>query len=114
MIKKRKDHAAVGFRDSIFVIGGQNFDDGVLNSTEVFDINTKQFTLLKQNRTMPRYGFAAAISGYKLYCFGGFNPDIWNRKTIESFNIYTETWQEEKIMISMFMTQQQYINEFYC
>ena len=62
----------------------------------MFDINTKQFTLLKENMTTPRYGLAAAISGYKLYCFGGRDREIRKTKAVESFNIYTEIWQEEE------------------
>ena len=96
MIKKRASPAAVGFRDRIFVIGGFNEDDGVLNTTEVFDINTKQFTLLKQNMTTPRFSLVAAISGCKLYCFAGFDGMSNYTASVESFNIYTETWKKEE------------------
>ena len=96
MIKKRRHHAAVSFRDRIFVIGGCNRYDGVFNTTEVFDINTKQFTFLKQNMPTPRFSFAAAISGYKLYCFAGIDDHYGYTKVVESFNIYTETWKREE------------------
>ena len=36
MIQKRSFYSAVGFRDNIFAVGGFNWDDRVLNSTEVF------------------------------------------------------------------------------
>ena len=44
----------------------------------------------------PRFDFAAAISGYKLYCFAGSDDSYWDTKTVESFNIYTETWKREE------------------
>ena len=46
--------------------------------------------------TTPRYGFAAAISGYKLYCFAGVDGDHDRNYSVESYNIYTETWQKEE------------------
>ena len=67
-----------------------------LNSAEVFDVNTKQFTLLKQNMTTPGCRFAAAISGYKLYCFAGIDGNYDYTTSVESYNIYTETWKAEE------------------
>ena len=41
------------------------------------------------------YGFAAAISSYKLYCFAGLDDEDNVLSTVTSFNLYTEEWKEE-------------------
>ena len=47
--------------------------------------------------TTPRFRFAAAISGYKLFCFSGYYNRVWDStNAVESFNIYTEEWKEEE------------------
>ena len=95
MNEKRKFYGAVGFRDNIFVVGGVNEKNENLSSAEVFDINTKQFTYIRPMNT-PRWGFAAAISGYKLYCCYGMEDLYSENLTVTSFNLYTEEWKVEE------------------
>lgn len=39
----RKYHAAVNYKDSIFIIGGEGFKNKVLNDTMIFDIVHSRF-----------------------------------------------------------------------
>ena len=101
MKENRQYYGAVGFRDNIFVVGGLNYDKEVLSSSEVFDTNTKQFTYIRP-MIKPLYAFAAAISGYKLYCFSGLDDDDNELKIVTSFNLYTEDWKKEDGMIESY------------
>ena len=96
----KRDYGSVSFRDNIFVVGGFNDETGVLSSCEVFNINTKQFTYIRP-MNKPRWGFAAAISGYKMYCSDGIDADEDGLYTVTSFNLYTEEWKEESRMDEM-------------
>ena len=61
MAAKRYGHSTVTFRENIYVLGGFNFDDLCLPTTEVIDIKTEQFTSIEPTR-VPRYSFSAAIT----------------------------------------------------
>ena len=97
MLEKREGHSAVAFRNNIYIIGGYNLDhkEG-LRTAEVLDTKTTQFTALKP-MTMLRYCFAAAISEHKLYCFGSQGPNEEWIMSMESFNLYSEEWENEEI-----------------
>ena len=90
MIEKRCSHSAVVHLNKIYLIGGKN-ETSILNSAEVFDIDTQQFSLMK-SMEVPRCSFAATIIGEKIYCFDG---DRF-RSYVEWFNLITEEWKTEK------------------
>ena len=89
MLQKRFEHCAVALRDNIYVIGGRNWR-GLLNTAEIFDTKTEQFTSI-QSMQVPRYRFGAAIIDHKLYCFSGDN-----RSTVEFVDLYTKEWETKE------------------
>ena len=93
MIERRCSHSVVAHLNNIYLIGGNN-GTLTLNSAEVFNIVTQQFSLMK-SMEVPRFWFAAAISGEKIYCFGGSN-DKGCLNLVQSFNLITEEWKKEK------------------
>ena len=102
MIEKRAAHAAVEFRGNIYTFGGFDQNNKFLNTAEVFNTETKQFSSILQMRT-PRARFAAALSGCKVFCFGGYTSIKRNARrvavklhTVESFNICTGKWKDEE------------------
>ena len=89
MIEKRYGHSAVALHEKIYIIGGGNFNDHLLNTAEVFDTTTVQFSS-KQSMQIPRYRFGAAIIEHQLYCFGGDD-----RNSVEFFDLYTREWKKK-------------------
>ena len=93
MIERRCSHSAVAHLNKIYLIGGRN-ETSKLNSAEVFDTVTQQFSSMK-SMEVPRSWFAATISSEKIYCFGGKNYRGY-LDSVESFNLITEEWKKEK------------------
>ena len=90
MFSERFDHSAVAFRNNVYLLGGKNGQTS-LNSIEVFDTVAEQITCIRPLK-FPRSYFGAAISGEKIYCFGGFTNGYLD--SVESFNMIT--WERKK------------------
>ena len=75
------------------MLGGTN-ETSTVNSAEVFDMVTQQFSLMK-SMEVPRHSFAATISSEKIYCFGGKNDGDF-LDSVESFILITEEWRTGK------------------
>ena len=63
MVERKCSHSAVAFGSKIHLICGKN-ETSSLNSAEVFDVVTQQFSLMK-SMEVPRRSFTATISGEK-------------------------------------------------
>ena len=93
MLVARYDHEAVSFNKQIFVCGGRNAKAETLNSCEVFDVETNQFTMLSpMNKPRCNFGITINSCNYyqcKIYCFGGYNGG-----TAEVYDNISNTWSE--------------------
>ena len=88
MINERSGHKSIAVKNKLFVIGG-SFD----NNYEVFDSNTKTFTLLKESMQDTGLTPSGVITiGSKIFMFHNegemivydFENDEWSEKTCEA------------------------------
>lgn len=71
MHQQRSDASAAALHDKIYIVGGFNGLE-VLNSVEVFDVETNQWSNLN-SMISPRSGVSLVAFRDSLYAFGGFS-----------------------------------------
>lgn len=98
---RRVFHTAVCAFGSIFVFGGQDEDQTILDSVEIYDIDKRTWRVGPSLRR-PLMGAAAVVSGGSIYVSGGITtPTVLRGPTCDRFNVinrvhaldvYTNTW----------------------
>ena len=89
MNTKRKRFACATLHGKIYVFGGAN--PKRLNDGEVFDPDTKQWTVLP-NMKHARVGCSCVAIGDNIYVTGGLTENGKNSMTGEVFDTTTNTW----------------------
>ncbi|XP_077295655.1 kelch-like protein 12 [Arctopsyche grandis] len=90
MHQKRRYFAATVIDDQIFVIGGRNDKNEVINSVERYDLVTNTWTKMADMLT-PRYSHEIAVIGGEIYAIGGSNGEVIF-KTMEIYNTQQNEW----------------------
>ncbi|XP_054160938.1 uncharacterized protein LOC128958993 [Oppia nitens] len=89
MISERSGFELISIGDRfMYAIGGYNGKD-LMNSMEMFDINTKQWTP-KANMQSSRYSFGSALFMGKIYVCGGLGTSDEN--SCETYDPQTNQW----------------------
>jgi len=71
MHRQRSDASAAALHDKIYIVGGFNGQE-VLDSAEVFDVETSQWTNI-DSMISPRSGVSLVAFRDSLYALGGFS-----------------------------------------
>lgn len=71
MHRQRSDASAASLGEKIYIVGGFNGHE-VLNSAEVFDVKTNQWSYINSMNN-PRSGVSLVAFRGSLYALGGFN-----------------------------------------
>ena len=82
---------------SVLVAGGSNYDSGYLSESEIYDVNTGEWSTtgkLKINRK----GVKLVVLGNKILALGGFYGSSCT-STVDSFNLTTRTWESTEEML---------------
>ena len=99
MTNVRSDGTAVIHGNKIYVIGGFTGQQ-ILNSVEVFDIETQEWTLGPSMNT-PRSGVKAVVYRQKIFALGGFDGDQ-RLRTVECLDMTKPrpVWSQAADMIT--------------
>merc|ERR1712217_729959 len=89
--------AAASIGRHLYVIGGRDADDEVLNAVERLDNDLQHWITLPPLRT-PRASFAAAAMGGSLYVVGGYDTTLQDLRSLERFDPSTNAWQQLRPM----------------
>ena len=84
--------ATVKWRDNVVVIGGADKHGNALNTVIMYNVKTQQSHMLPPMRCK-RYACAAVVVGNNIVVLGGFG-DQGQLRSVESFNLKRNTWQE--------------------
>ncbi|XP_060857046.1 kelch-like protein 2 [Metopolophium dirhodum] len=92
MIVKREYPVVGVINDYLYVVGGFNTDDGDLNSAELFDYNTQEWSMIS---SLPfiRCSFGAGVLNNLLYVVGGYDQSLRDLDTVECYHPSFDTWK---------------------
>ena len=90
--------ATVIWGNNVFVIGGTNEDQKVLNSVIMYDITTETCKMLPPMKYC-RSGCTAVITGDVIVVMGGFDERENYLDSVESFSLDRQVWEELPHMI---------------
>jgi N-acetylneuraminic acid mutarotase len=99
MPTERGDHGIAEVNGKIFVIGGRNDNENLVNN-EVYDIFTDTWSV-KADMPTARSSFSIAVYQNKIYCIGGITGDIDNPELTSLSEVYdpiTDTWDVKEAM----------------
>ncbi|XP_077294155.1 uncharacterized protein LOC143916780 [Arctopsyche grandis] len=83
----------------IFIIGGINEENQVLDTIERWDINNKTSKILEKKMTLKRHSHAAVVNDDRIFVIGGYDGENV-LKNVESYSIEKDTWQDVDSMKS--------------
>ena len=90
MNEARSLHKVIAYKNKLFVFGG--YDDGYLNSVEMFSPETNKFVMLAPMK-IARSDFACCRVGNLVYVIGGWIDDV-DVKSVEIYNLDSNTWAD--------------------
>ena len=97
LLVNRKGHSAIAYNDSLFVIGGQNKNEGPLSSVEVYSHVTKQFSFVSAMK-IPRSLFGCCLLDSNIYATGGMSSIKDSRRSftdeVEIYDIKSDVWMK--------------------
>ena len=82
-------------KDIVYVIGGYNSTQGVLNTFETFSIRSRKWQLCEDSQVInvPRINASACRCGPKhIYLFGGLSEEDEFLDSVERYNIQLGIW----------------------
>ena len=94
MVQSRSGHKVIVYDNKMFVFGGFGVND-VLNSVEMYSPETEKFVVMAPMR-LARHGFGCCRVGNLVYVIGGFTSLFLGLKSVEIYNLDTDTWTEGK------------------
>ncbi len=88
----REQLAVIGIDKRLYALGGRNGSlEKNTGAFEVYGVNGPHWETLPEMPT-PRSGFAAALSGGKIWAFGGESKD-GTIAPVETFDLWTQKWE---------------------
>lgn len=84
--------AAAVLGGKIYVIGGRDEDDEILDGVEVFDLRTQEWGEVDDLQE-ERYGHTAVVLDGRIYVLGGADEDGKILKTVEVYDPAEDEWQ---------------------
>ena len=99
MPSRRFGHSAVAHRDSMWLFGGWN-GRRTLNDLFEFNFLTRVWRKVEVSGVVPhdRYRCEGAVSGDKIFIFGGVDRSQRRYGDLHEFSIDTETWCERELV----------------
>jgi outer membrane murein-binding lipoprotein Lpp len=83
---KRARAAAASLGNSLFVLGGCNNEQGVMDDVEEYTDVTNKWTVLKAHMIVGRHAFAAAVVSGRIYLVGGHSKDNSEQSSAEYYD----------------------------
>lgn len=95
--KSRKSFSACYANNSIYIIGGFNYEEGFLKDCEKFDMNEKKWRILQDLNEPVSNCSVCSFNDRFLIKFGGLTDFKFVSRNIERFHLYTNFWEILKI-----------------
>ncbi|KAF0753588.1 kelch-like protein 2 isoform X2, partial [Aphis craccivora] len=92
MLVERKYLGVGELNDCIYAIGGNDSDDNVLSSVEVFDVGIQKWRMVTPMNTN-RNGFGVGVLNDCLYTVGGYDGSNY-LKSVECYDPTLDTWTQ--------------------
>ncbi|XP_022180639.1 ring canal kelch homolog isoform X3 [Myzus persicae] len=92
MLTKRYSLGVGVINNYLYAVGGKNEIDGYLDSAEVFDYNTQEWSTISSMST-DRIDFGVGVLNNLLYVVGGCNgSSVYGLDTVECYHPSLDTW----------------------
>ena len=95
--KSRKSFTACHANNSIYIIGGFNYEEGFLKDCEKFDLNEKKWSIIQDLNEPVSDCSVCSFNDKFLIKFGGLTDFKFVSRNFERFHIYTNFWEILKI-----------------
>ncbi|XP_029348372.1 kelch-like protein 2 isoform X3 [Acyrthosiphon pisum] len=93
-----RDILGVGvINNYLYAVGGHNDSDGTLDTAEVFDYDTQEWSFITSMSTI-RYDFGVGVLNNLLYAVGGLGQSSQALDTVECYDPNLDTWTPASIM----------------
>nr|CAB3260013.1 CBL-interacting protein kinase 33-like [Phallusia mammillata] len=95
LLTPRGHHAAAGYQNRLYTMGGVTYKDIRLRELEYFDVTTKQSSFLQPMYVERGLLGSVCLNGF-IYALGGQQKMFVTLDTVECYNPATNEWTEEK------------------